>query len=493
MKKANKKYIFVLCLFIGLMISISSVHAIEAYIESSKVSYDNKYTDKNNVQDSIDELYERSGIHKEKWVDPILNGADPVLKAPLIPVEIKSNGDVYYANINSEWYNYKEKKWANAIILVDNPSNQYKVGDLILEDDIESYFVWIPRYRYRIWTLANSDEFTHIVDTKLLADNELYKITGSARVIDVEFGNTDKVPKMNESGAKLNEYYTHPAFTLGDKNLNGFWVGKFETGYKGATSVESAQVNSEEKDSVIIKPNVYSWRSITIKNIFNTSYNYARELESHMLKNTEWGAVAYLSHSQYGISTEVRINNHSEYKTGYSAAGDVNVNLYPMTTGTSDTITQPWNTPVGYLASTTGNITGVYDMSGGAWEYVASCIDGMKGNSSFTLEEIEQEEKKGYIDKYKAGSLISSFNNRILGDATGEMGPFYQYYDGASSQRNNWYQDHSYFLDSTGGNNWLFRGGDYTYGKHAGQFVFSASSGGVGNNNTFRIVLMPTI
>ena len=102
-------------MILGLVISVSSVYAVEAYIESNKVSYDNhseKITKKDNVQESIDELYERSGIHKEKWIDPILNGADPVLKDPLIPVEIKPNGDVYYANLNSEWYNYSEKRWA---------------------------------------------------------------------------------------------------------------------------------------------------------------------------------------------------------------------------------------------------------------------------------------------------------------------------------------------------------------------------------------------
>ena len=34
------------------------------------------------------------------------------------------------------------------------------------------------------------------------------------------------------------------------------------------------------------------------------------------------------------------------------------------------TYTKSYNSEVGYLASTTKNITGVYDMSGGAYEYV---------------------------------------------------------------------------------------------------------------------------
>ena len=32
--------------------------------------------------------------------------------------------------------------------------------------------------------------------------------------------------------------------------------------------------------------------------------------DSHMMNNREWGAVAYLSHSAYGINNEIRINNY---------------------------------------------------------------------------------------------------------------------------------------------------------------------------------------
>ena len=44
---------------------------------------------------------------------------------------------------------------------------------------------------------------------------------------------------------------------------------------------------------------------------------------------------------------------------------------YPGTYGVDASKTLPYNTTIGVTASTTGNITGVYDMSGGAREYVA--------------------------------------------------------------------------------------------------------------------------
>ena len=265
------------------------------------------------------------------------------------------------------------------------------------------------------------------------------------------------------------------------------WIGKYETGYKGATSKETAQVNAMDSSKVIVKPNVYSWRSINISNMFKTAYNYERNLDSHMMKNTEWGAVAYLSHSKYGINTEVRINNNSAYLTGYSAVEGTDQSSYPGTYGTDSTRTLPYNTETGYKASTTGNITGVYDMSGGAWEYVAGYMPSSSDDSGFTSTELTTYSK--YLDLYSANSTINSYNNRKLGDATGEMGPFYFYADKDNNKRyhNNWYGDNSDFVDST--HPWFVRGGDYAYGVLAGQFYFGRSTGGVSAYAGARLVL----
>ncbi len=484
MKKVIKNnYKFILGMILGLVISVSSVYAVEAYIESNKVSYDNSKSKGSykEVQSSIDELYERSGIHKEKWIDKTLNGADPVLKDPLIPVEIKPNGDVYYANLNSEWYNYSEKRWANAVILVDNPSNtNYSVGDHILEKDIESYFVWIPRYQYKIWDLGN---YTTAPNGNTLTNQDYATSTTQAlnksRIIDIKFGNVTSIPKMNENEASLNEYYTHPAFTLGNKDLNGIWVGKFETG--GTI------------DSPIIKPSVESLRNKTVKEFFTAGKSFATGLDSHMMKNTEWGAAAYLSHSQYGIGNEVNINNTEDYYTGYSAAPNTDQSSREGTYAvhTEASTTQPWNTPTGYLASTTGNINGIYDMSGGAWEYVAAYRKGstIANKSGFSAEEITTQILVGYIDEYEADSEVTTYNKMILGDATGEIGPFYQYYDkdGSIRYHNSWYGDRSFFVSST--DPWFGRGGFSYDGGLAGQFGFDRGVGSAGVDRSFRIAL----
>ena len=408
---------------------------------------------------------EYKSIYKEK----ILNGADPVLKEKLIPVEISNNGEVRYADISKEWYKYENKEWANAVIL--NEGVSYQEGDIISESDIESYFVWIPRYKYQIFDEGN---YTTYIESK--------PTESIAKEIQIEFETNEVEASI---GSTKGEWLTHPAFTNFD--VNGLWIGKFETGYKGATSKEESQVNVNDSSKVTIKPNIYSWRSINISNMFKTAYNYNRDLDSHMMKNTEWGAVAYLSHSKYGINTEIRINNNSNYLTGYSAVDGTDQSSYPGTYGADSSKTLPYNTETGYKASTTGNITGIYDMSGGARDCVAGYITSSSDASGFTSAELNIYSK--YLDLYPDNTIITSWHHGILGDATGEMGPFYYYADKDNNKRyhNNWYNDNSCFLDSA--NPWLYRGGLYVDGVLASQFYFNGYTGDTNTGVGSRLVL----
>ena len=417
-------------------------------------------------RDTIGEEYKN--IYREE----ILNGADPVIKENLVPVTISDNGEVTYADTSKEWYSYENKEWANAVIL--NEGVTYQEGDIMQESDIESYFVWIPRYRYQIFDEGN---YTEAIPSK--------PTENIAKEIQIEFESKDEVPS---TGSKQGEWLTHPAFTNFD--VNGFWVGKYETGYKGATTKEEAQVNEENPNKVIVKPNTYSWRGISVSNIFKTVYNYNRDLDSHMIKNTEWGAVAYLSHSKYGINTEVRINNNSNFLTGHSATDETDQSSYPGESGMTQDVTLPYNTPTGYKASTTGNITGIYDMSGGAIEYVAGYVQSANDQSGFSVSELATYSK--YLDLYPSDATLSNFNYRILGDATGELGPFYNYSDVSGKRfHNNWYGDHSYFADSI--YPWFTRGNHYTHGLLAGQFTFSRAYGNESTIGGYRIVLMENL
>ena len=391
----------------------------------------------------------------KKYKEALLNGTDPVLSDNLVPVTLADDGTVTKADTNAEWYKYEDKKWANAVILLDE-NKTYNNGDIIPEDNIESYFVWIPKYSYQIFNLGDTDGNTG-------------SVIPTAKEIQIKFGTTNTsgnnenectTPMISgtSGNCKVGDYMTSPAFI--SMNTNGLWVAKFEA--TGSTS------------NITVKPNQTSLRNIKVKTMFETAYNYKRENDSHMMKNTEWGAVAYLSHSKYGINTEVRINNNSNYITGYAATDD---SLTAV--GTDSSVTLPYNTSTGYKASTTGNITGIYDMSGGSAEYMASLRSETYASSGFDSSSLKSYNSK-YYDVYDGVSDADTYSKRILGDATGEMGPFYQ--------SKNWYADYSYFAGASF-YPWFNRGGNYDNGVLAGQFYFSHSTGDASGYIGLRLVL----
>ena len=295
------------------------------------------------------------------------------------------------------------------------------------------------------------------------------------------------------------------------------WVGKFETSRNGGS-----EDNIRNGDAVQIKPNVSSWRNIQVANAFYTSYDYKRNLESHMMKNTEWGAVAYLQHSAYGSQTSVRLNNNSSYITGYTANKEptcgyteTNEECNKYCNDGSCNTAYPNKTTDGQLSSTTNNISGIFDMSGGTWEYVMGVLLDQNGkpmsgrnskyNSGFNgtfgcptcdsdtsgltslTNGYEWPEKK-YYDTYAYSTTNQQYIRRILGDATGEIGPFEtKTYLTQTRQIGSWYTGSAHFVYSS--SPWFVRGGNRNYGLDAGAFAFSVEYGRLESWISFRVVL----
>ena len=505
-----------------------------------------------------------NSFYEYQYSEEILNGAIPDLSdGKLVPVVIYTNetpSDVEYSNEENKvggrvekaditdtrdpWYSYKDKKWANAVILRDGLSDTYQPGDEIPESDIESYFVWIPRYKYRLKEDEKTyDEYTGVINignknsvSEFYNDETVKGNKALNNAFEIEFENNTIKPS---EGKNSGDWQTHPAFVA--FNSNGFWVGKFETGYLGANNKTAAQVNQEEPSKVIIKPSVYSWRNINVSNAFYTSYNYKRELESHMMKNSEWGAVAYLTQSKYGRCDgnngpceEVRINNNSNFITGYSAKNEPTVGEPAYNSTDSVLLGEDGNNGYQYYnsssvqSSTTGNYYGVYDMSGGAYEYVMGVIQGeennkvpasgrnsssnsgFKGPYSYCQEngatngEIcgdNIENKDGldwpsskYYDLYDYSISEQQYQRGILGDATKEFGPIYStgwprsngsYY---SRYLGSYNADLMLFVRSS--NPWFGRGAAYAAGTDAGIGAFDGSYGSMGSGS-FRVILTP--
>ena len=181
----------------------------------------------------------------------------------------------------------------------------------------------------------------------------------------------------------------------------------------------------------------------------------AGTMDVHMGKNTEWGIVAMLSQSKYGkygnssyfeADKEVAINNCSEFIT--EIGGDT-VSAEVSITCTTNT----YETSKGRAASTTGTIYGVYDMSGGATEYVMGNYNNSTGSSSFS----NLPDSK-YYDLYTSTTASAGYKS---GDATYET--------------NGWYLDNAHFVSSS--SPWFSRGRYYSNTTSAGVFSSNNSSG----------------
>ena len=334
----------------------------------------------------------------------------------MIPVVFDtSNGTVIktISSTDTSWYDYRNQKWANAVLVKENGTktrNYYKnnAGTTVAAADILAYYVYIPRYRYQIWETGTS-------------------AAGKEQTIEIEFENNTISKK---TGTKVGEYLTHPAFTFGNTELNGIWVSKFEL--SGTVS------------SPTIIPDTKSMANQSVSNLFTasqkfgtSSYGNTSSEDAHMIKNSEWGAVAYLTHSAFGKNSDVFINNSTGYYTGRSGgnvSGKTAINtVYTDQSSTYLTTNYGYYTWDGYLltyntntksttrdlskvASTTGNITGIYDMSGGVYDYVM----GVHANSSGNVY-------TGYDSTANSGynGLISSGTSYTGGTAF----PDNKYYD----------------------------------------------------------------
>ena len=326
---------------------------------------------------------------------------------------------------DSDWYDYENKEWANA-----------KTAD-------GSMWVWIPRYAYSIPSAGYHKSTATEISIEFMKGTRNEGATGQ-QIVNYDSSTTTNYTQFP------NGYVIHPAFNYG-QTVSGIWVAKFEA--------------SQSNGKIMVQPGVSSWRSITVDSIYTNCLNYNKTLNSHMMKNDEWGAVAYLSRSKYGKNDEVTINSNSSYYTGGGSG-----NAY-ATTNTAQ--------------STTGNVYGVYDMSGGAWEYVAAYVNNGNGNlTNYGSSLVNGDPKtKNVYTKASTDSYENNYqqNKGVYGDAVYETST-------SGSGTTSWYGDYSNFPDTSAP--FFVRGGYYSNGSRAGVFYFNDSSGNSRSSYSFRPVLV---
>ena len=272
----------------------------------------------------------------------------PVPTSNMIPVyydetaEVWKKADKYNSQEKYKWYDYDNKMWANSVTVSETNRSTYLNADPGTEipmDDILTMQVWVPRYKYKVWnynengTVASDPQEIKITFEKGTATTGEISCSDSISGTDGAVSETCKLKSDNlacTDSTCNGKTYTHPAFTFGTEELEGIWVGKFEV----SAPTDNACYISESEDNCnvtgitpLVKPDVKSYRyaqvgtfetNIMAMNNSGNKYGFATTIDTHMMKNMEWGAVAYLSHSKYGINKEININNSSRFYTGRS-------------------------------------------------------------------------------------------------------------------------------------------------------------------------------
>ena len=457
-----------------------------------------------------------------------------------------------------QWYDYNgngdgQNKWANAVTK-DSSGN------------ITGYWVWIPRYAYKI---------------------ESGLFTRTAGTISVKFlKNTSDLDENGEtisrnyaySGEAMTDYVVHPAFRDGtdnnfmlgewDEEVSGLWVAKYEAGYQANTitnnngtlsttisnsgdtvvysdlnytsynsiyttnllgqNLSSSGYSSQSLSYPVFKPLTYSYNVICIGDTYvlsqsiDTADNFyglnSSSTDSHQMKNSEWGAVVYLAQSNYGRNgTEITINNYytskeSPYRTAITglASSDGSEGYT-----TSLTNVAAYNTTNGMQGSTTGNVTGIYDLNGGVWERVSGYI--LNGNANLTgngtnhtygssgglMGATSAAAPEGYqtlstrnytVYPYGATAGNSDSNTNNYNAYKGLLSSTYGYGDAILETSNvgsgstSWNFDYSIFANTTGP--FFRRGGYYDNSSYAGSFAFNYTSGTATYSEGFRAVLV---
>ena len=425
------------------------------------------------------------------------------------------------------WYDYSAQKWANAITK-DSDGNT------------TAYWVWIPRYAYQIEKGRYTSEAGPI-SVKFLQ--------GTSNKDEANLEISQDYPEV--TGEKMSAYVVHPSFTDGssngknnnymngewDKEIAGYWVAKYAAGFQECTqtvssdgtvteptintanlkysdkyytsysgyttnalsqNLSSSGYSNQKISYPVFKPLTYAYNVISTGDIYTISQEISKassfygldstKTDSHQMKNSEWGAVAYLTQSSYGRNgTEVTINNknmNNSSKLIYAVTGYANT------------------TANGVGASSTNNNTGIFDLSGCVWEYTAGYISNGKDSlntygKSYANTSINANGYLTLSTKYAIvypynSSSDSTTNNYIsysekksttygFGDAVLETST-----SGANST--GWNGDYSGFPDAAGP--FFVYGGRWDSTSVAGIYAFSRSNGPAWYDDGFRSVLV---
>lgn len=412
---------------------------------------------------NISENFDHSGAHVPNFTDNMI----PVYYEPADSVTTEGTWKIAdSSNTNSDyiWYDYDNFMWANAVTVTSTNRQTYldaAPGTAITKSDINAFFVWIPEYKYYVVSGDGNASYEKIINVNFLNRDDIDK-NGTVTCVE-SIATTDDPHAYSEICTddtygsvqnNLSTYY-HPSF---NSENGGFWIGKFANrNYSTINIVNNTSVSNTgtAATSSYVRQMIKSGNNYGFPQNADATYNSSTwlytngndKIDAHPITSMEWGAVAILTNSSYGKSSNpmyytdteksfTRVYNNTSYqytgRTTYYTNTSTSVNTTSTTTKyyydlTNVTYTKNDMTyPIGMLgpgASTTGTIYGVYDMAGGNRTTVMGIVmkeDGTMPTTSYQMDskyytaysyipyngKINSNDKAGYLEVFRLGDGI---------------------------------------------------------------------------------------
>lgn len=284
----------------------------------------------------------------------ILN-VDEMRKEPSVPILVDDMEAIYWENGQEKilkdpqtdvqkWYDYYSGRMANA---------KTKDG---------SYWVWIPRFAYRITYYTDASKNTvkgYFTDKGFVGPDMESRADES--LVKTQFWKMDKEFVPNYEDIKPKGYRIHEAFGKAGTQRKGFWISKYMQGTDGRFTPSNTIQKSQEYAQAFYNID----RMVKENNMYGLDYSLQH---TALPRNTEYGALYYLM----GLSN-------------------------PSSTNNTDRTSDPNSNS---SSATFGNITGVFDLNNGVREWTADV-------SSDNIRDLDDQIKSMYMRDYGVDSLYN--------------------------------------------------------------------------------------
>ena len=511
-----------------------------------------------------------SEIKEEKPNSPEqIDGMTPIKFTEPTDTEMGSYQETNWDD--NTWYDYSQSKWANTKsedgsmwvwipryaykITYTNPENKSEDGTIevkFLEGTSDNYYE-----NGELKTAKRQTSVDETVDTT----SDFYVHPAFTNETSINFANGGWDEELTgiyvakfEAGFPEGNNTTTSKKSSQTYSQDTAWVRAVEAGTT-SDSTQSARnwldgIYNETPTKIsypVFQPLTYSMNYINVNDAYNISkamnesgniYGFTTSTsDTHLIKSSEWGMISYLSYSKYGTNgQDIAVNNANLNSGGQArteAKGKNGVDsaygITGMTGGTTDgteTVVKieeikalsgniptatgsmyAWNQKGGVSASSTRNMTGVYDLSGEEWERTASYVANGHDNlltygasvaySANALKSVSTKYTMVYpydssVDnstKQDTEENLNTANNanyakniKIYGDAIREIST-------VGTGISSWTDDSSYFAGLYGP--FVIRGGGFWASTHAGRFYFDRTHGTSNFHHGFRSVIVP--